>query len=157
MSGSDGGAHPGRGVVDADGWSCARIRVRSCGDMAKKTKSAKAAKPRPRRERRFEPQASAKPGLVYALGAVGAVAMGAGGWEQFGPLLSEAGPEPLKWGPYVLTAGAALAGVAIWMGTSGEPALRVGDGGIAVEKGGLRRLPWFAIDRIEWRDETVRV
>ncbi len=125
--------------------------------MAKKTKSARTAKPRPRRERRFEPQASAKPGLVYGLGALGAIAMGAGGWEQFGPLLSDAGPEPLKMGPYVLTAGAVLAGVAIWMGTSGEPALRVGDGGLAVEKGGLRRMPWFAIERIEWRDEAVRV
>ena len=125
--------------------------------MAKKTKAAKAAKPRPRRERRFEPQASVKPGLVYVLGAIGAAAMGAGAWEQFGPLFSEAGPEPLKLGPYVLTAGAALAGVAIWMGTSGEPFLRVGDAGVAVEKSGLRRMPWYAVGRIEWRDEAVRV
>ena len=125
--------------------------------MAKKTKSAKGTKPRARRERRFEPVASARPGLVYSLGAIGAAAMGAGAWEQFGPLMSDAGPEPLKIGPYVLTAGALLAGVAIWMGTSGEPFLRVGDGGIAVEKGGLRRMPWFAVERIEWRDEAVRV
>jgi hypothetical protein len=125
--------------------------------MAKKTKSAKAAKPRPRRERRFEPHASTRPGLVYGLGALGAIAMGAGGWEQFGPLLSDAGPEPLKIGPYVLTAGAVVAGIAIWMGTSGEPALRVGDGGLAVEKGNLRRMPWFAVEGIEWRDEAVRV
>jgi len=125
--------------------------------MAKKTKTAKAPKPRPRRERRFEPLASARPGLVYVLGAIGAAAMGAGAWEQFGPLMSDSGPEPLKFGPYVLTAGAVLAGVAIWMGTSGEPFLRVGDGGIAVEKGGLRRMPWYAVERIEWRDEAVRV
>ena len=124
-------------------WSGRGIRVRSCADMAKKTKSGKAPKPRPRQQRRFEPRASAQPGLVYILGAVGAAAMGAGAWEQFGPLLSDAGPEPLKLGPYVLTAGAALAGVAIWMGTSGEPALRVGDGGLAVEKSGLRRMPWY--------------
>jgi hypothetical protein len=125
--------------------------------MAKKAKSTKGAKPRSRRERRFEPAASARPGLVYSLGAIGAAAMGAGAWEQFGPLFSDAAPEPLKAGPYVLTAGAALAGVAIWMGTSGEPFLRVGDGGIAIEKGGLRRMPWFAVERIEWRDETLRV
>ena len=125
--------------------------------MAKKTKSAKAAKARARRERRFEPVASARPGLVYSLGAIGAAAMGAGAWEQFGPLLSDSAPESLKAGPYVLTAGAALAGVAIWMGTSGEPFLRVGDGGLALEKGGLRRMPWYAVERIEWRDEVVRV
>ena len=28
---------------------------------------------------------------------------------------------------------------------------------MAVEKGGLRRMPWYAIERIEWRDEAVRV
>src|SRR5580698_2186115 len=82
------GLPPGATV---DGWSGPRIRVRSCADMAKKTKSARTAKPRARRERRFEPQASARPGLVYVMGAVGAAAMGAGAWEQFGPLLSDAG------------------------------------------------------------------
>jgi hypothetical protein len=125
--------------------------------MAKKTKSAKAAKPRGRRERRFEPRSTAQPGLVYSLGALGATAMGAGAWEQFGPLLSDAGGEPLKVAPYILTAGALLAGAAIWIGTSGEPVLRVGDSGLAVEKGSVRRMPWYAVERIEWRDETVRV
>src|ERR1019366_8521189 len=126
--------------------------------MAKKTKSAKgAAKARPRRERRFEPRASAQPSVVYVFGAAGALLMGAGAWEQFGALLSDAGPDPLKAAPYVLAAGAVLAGIAIWIGTSGEPALRVGDSGLALEKTGVRRMPWYAVERIEWRDETVRV
>jgi hypothetical protein len=125
--------------------------------MAKKTKSAKAAKARPRRERRFEPRANAQPRVVYLLGAAGAALMGAGAWEQFGPLLSDGAPDPLKAAPYILAVGAALAGVAIWIGTSGEPVLRVGDSGLAIEKSGVRRMPWYAIERIEWRDETVRV
>lgn len=125
--------------------------------MAKKTKSAKVAKPRPRRERRFEPRASARPEVVYVLGAVGALLMGAGAWEYFGPLLSSGAPEPLKAAPFVLGVGAVLAAIAIWVGTSGEPVLRVGDGGLAVEKSGLRRMPWYSIERIEWRAETVRV
>jgi hypothetical protein len=125
--------------------------------MAKKTKSAKAAKARPRRERRFEPRANARPGVVYLLGAGGALLMGAGAWEQFGPLMTDGGPDPLKAAPYVLAAGAVLAGIAIWIGTSGEPALRVGDSGLALEKSGVRRMPWYAVERIEWRDETVRV
>src|ERR1700687_3369910 len=104
--------------------------------MAKKTKSAKRDKPRERRERRFEPRATTNPRVVYAMGAVGAVAMGAGMWEQFGSLLREGVAEPLKVAPYILAAGAMLVGVAIWIGTSGEPALRVGDGGLVVEKGG---------------------
>jgi hypothetical protein len=124
--------------------------------MAKK-KSAKAAKARPRRERRFEPRANAKPGVVYLLGSAGALLMGAGAWEQFGPLLSDGGPDPLKAAPYILAAGAVLAGIAIWIGTSGEPVLRVGDSGLAMEKSGVRRMPWYAIERVEWRDETVRV
>jgi hypothetical protein len=125
--------------------------------MAKKSKAAKGSKPRARRERRFEPQASARPGLVYVLGAVGALAMGGGGWEQFGPLFSDAGPEPLKIAPYLLTLGALLTGAAIWIGTSAEPTLRVGDAGIGVDKGAVRRMPWYAVESIDWRDEIVRV
>jgi hypothetical protein len=125
--------------------------------MAKKSKSAKRDKPRERRERRFDPHASTNPRLVYALGAVGAFAMGAGVWGQFGSLLREGGPEPFKYAPYILAAGALLVGVAIWIGTSGEPSLRVGDAGLAVERGGLRRMPWYAIEKIAWQGETVRV
>ncbi len=124
--------------------------------MAKK-KPAKRDKPRERRERRFEPRATANPMVVYAIGALGAVAMGAGGWGQFASLLQEGGPEPFKYAPYILALGAVLVGVAIWRGTSGDPALRVGDAGLAVEKGGVRRMPWYAIERIEWREEAVRV
>jgi hypothetical protein len=131
--------------------------------MAKdKTRKAKASaskrdKPRERRERRFEPRASGNPALVYVMGALGAAAMGAGVWGQFGSLLRDGGPEPFKPAPYILAAGALLVGLAIWFGTSGDPVLRVGDGGIAVEKGALRRIPWYAIERVEWRDGAVRV
>jgi hypothetical protein len=125
--------------------------------MAKKTKSTKGPKARERRERRFDPQASAQPVVVYLVGAVGAILMGAGAWEQFGYLVHEGGPEALKLAPYVLAAGALLVGAAIWIGTSGDPSLRVGDAGLALEKGSLRRMPWYAIERIEWREATVRV
>jgi hypothetical protein len=124
--------------------------------MAKK-KPAKRAKARERRERRFEPRATTNPLVVYVLGALGAIAMGAGSWGQFGYLLQDSAPPPFTYAPYVLALGAILLGVAIWRGTSGEPALRVGDAGLAVEKSGLRRLPWYAIERIEWREEAVRV
>jgi hypothetical protein len=124
--------------------------------MAKK-KPAKRAKARERRERRFEPRATTNPLVVYALGALGAIAMGAGSWGQFGYLLQDSAPPPFAYAPYVLALGAILVGAAIWRGTSGEPALRVGDAVVAVEKSGLRRLPWYAIERIEWREEAVRV
>lgn len=125
--------------------------------MAKKSKGGKREKVRERRERRFEPLASASATWVYVVGGIGAIAMGAGVWGQFGSTVREGGPEPFKYAAYILAAGALLVGVAIWIGTSGEPTLRVGDAGLAVEKGGLKRMPWYAIERIEWRSETVRV
>jgi hypothetical protein len=125
--------------------------------MAKKTKTSKREKTRERRERRFDPQGSTNARIVYLVGAIGAIAMGAGAWGQFGALVHEGGPEPLKFAPYILAVGALLVGGAIWIGTSGDPAIRVGDAGLAVEKGGVRRMPWYEVERIEWREETVRV
>jgi hypothetical protein len=127
--------------------------------MAKKNKGASStnrSKPRERRERRFLPLPAGSSAVVYLLGAVGAIAMGGGAWEEIGPYLSDGGPDPLKYAAYVLAAGVALVGVAIWIGTSGDPPLRVGDGGIAVEKGGLRRMPWHAVESIELLDGAVR-
>ena len=127
--------------------------------MAKKSNTGKREKLRERRERRFEPLASvsAKAGLRRgrASGAIcdGRRAPGA----SSAATCTTGGPEPFKFAPYILAAGALLVGVAIRIGTSGEPTLRVGDAGLALEKGGLRRMPWYAIERIEWRGETVRV
>jgi len=87
--------------------------------MAKKTKSAKQGRLRERREQRFDPRASASPSVVYLLGALGAVAMGAGTWGEFGSMVRDAGLEPFKYAAYVLAAGAVLVGIAIWIGTSG--------------------------------------
>ncbi len=126
-------------------------------DSGKKGKSGKKGQPRERRERRFEPQAGTRPVVVYLLGALGAAAMGAGTWGQFGALLRDGpGPEPFKLAPYILAAGSVIVGIAIWLGTSGDAAIRVGDGGIAIEKGGLRRMPWYAVERIAWTDGAVR-
>jgi hypothetical protein len=127
--------------------------------MAKKAKAggAKREKARERRERQFEPAALVTANVVYLIGGLGSVLMGAGTWGQFGAMLQESAPAPFKFAPYVLAAGALLVGLAIWIGTSGDPALRVGDAGLAVLKGNLRRMPWYAIDKIAWREETVRI
>lgn len=95
--------------------------------------------------------------VFYGLGALGALVMGVGGWGQFGSLVSDAGPEPLKGAAYLLFGGSVVVAGAIWLGTSGEPALRVGDGGIGIEKGQIRRIPWHGVERIEWRGEAIRV
>jgi hypothetical protein len=124
--------------------------------MAKK-RSTRKDKARERRERRFEPRATTQPWVAYATGAVGALGMGAGTWSQFGSVLGSSTVAPLAASPYILAVGAVLVGVAIWIGTSGEPALRVGDAGVGVERGAVRRMPWYSVERIEWRNEIVRV
>jgi len=126
--------------------------------MAKKAKgSVKREKLRERKERQFEPAALTSKWNVYTVGGVGSALMGAGAWGQFGGLMTDGGPEPYKYAPYILAAGALLVGVAIWIGTSGDPALRVGDGGIAVVKSGLQRMPWHAVERVEWSNDGIRV
>ncbi len=128
--------------------------------MAKKSKSGKREnrdKPRERRERRFQPRPTVSPSIAFVLGGFGALLMGAGSWELFGSYVSESGATPLAATPGILIAGSVLVAVAIWIGTSGEALLRVGDAGLAVEKSGLRRMPWYAVERIEWRGEAVRV
>jgi hypothetical protein len=126
--------------------------------MAKKAKgSVKRDKPRERKERQFEPAAMVSANLVYLVGGVGSVLMGIGAWGQFGSLLTSGGPDPFRFAPYILAAGALLVGIAIWIGTSGEPALRVGDGGLAVVKSGLQRMPWYAIERVAWSGDAIQV
>jgi len=54
------------------------------------------------------------------------------------------------YGTWVLAAGIVLIGAAIWFGTSGEPTLRVGDGGVGIEKGGLKRVKWHAVESVTY-------
>jgi hypothetical protein len=114
--------------------------------MAKKTKEKK----RERVEQRFLPQSGASPLIVRILGGLGAAALGAGVIGQYFR------PEPVPYAVWVLAGGALLVGAALWIGSSGDPAVRVGDAGIAIEKGGLKRLPWWGVESIAWRaDEQV--
>lgn len=143
-------------------------------DAGKKTsKKAKGEKAKPsgpvRWERRFIAQSSYNPWLVRILGAVGAMGLGAGGWAYFyGESFKQAAEaaraaakgagsnigvptEALRleaMPSYIIAAAAVLTGIAIWLGTSAELPLRVGDPGIAMEKGEVRRMPWWAISQI---------
>jgi len=104
-----------------------------------------------RQERRFFPQSSANPILVRVIGGVGAMALGAGAWGQL------FATEPFKATPWLLAAGAGLFGFAIWFGTSGDSVLRVGDGGVGIDRGTLRRIPWHAVTGITWDSEKKSV
>jgi hypothetical protein len=107
----------------------------------------KKPKRRERKERRFFPTSGANPTLIRVVGGIGAMMLGAGAWGQFGI----AAPEPIKSAQWLLAAGAGIFGLAIWFSTSGDPAIRVGDGGLGVDRGGvLRRVPWHAVTSVTW-------
>lgn len=104
-----------------------------------------------RRDRRFLPQSANAPMLVKAFGVLGAATMGAGAWGYFYGE-SFASDEKLRAVPaYLVAAGSVLTGVAIWLGTSSEPPIRVGAPGIGVERGEVRRIPWWAVASITWK------
>jgi hypothetical protein len=128
--------------------------------MAKKDKAKSGQKKerRERRERRFLPQSTTRPLNIKLLGGLGGVLLGAGAWAQFGRALLQAAPAPdapapYPWAPWVIVGGAVLFAIAVWMGTSGEPAMRVGSGGIATEKGDLRRMAWYDVESITWDND----
>lgn len=121
-------------------------------DTKKKKSKAKRA-PR-RQERRFMAVSAHNKLLVRGLGALGAAGMGAGAWAHlYGQAFATDEQKAIP--VYIVAAGAVLAGVAIWLGTTTEPALRVGDPGIAIERGDLRRMPWHAVQQITWQEGTL--
>jgi len=111
--------------------------------MAEKKKKKKKAVKRERKERRFEPERTSSSNVSVIAGGVGALVLGAG---VYAPWIREAA---LPYGQYLVAGGALVLGVSLWFGdTSGEP-VRVGDAGVATEKGSeLVRLPWCDIERI---------
>jgi hypothetical protein len=108
-----------------------------------------------RQERRFVAQSSHNPWLVRVLGGLGATTLGAGTWAYVYGHAFDA-DEKLKPIPsYLIAAGAVLTGATIWLGTSSETPLRVGDPGISMEKGEVRRMPWWAISQITWESGNL--
>jgi len=120
--------------------------------MAKGAKRSK--KPKQRHERRFIPRPTTNPNIVKALGGLAAAALGAGTWAQFGHGWIDSELPPYSFAPALLAAGAVAFGGAVWLGTSGEAVVRVGAGGVGIEKGGaVTRVAWFAVERIVWDPE----
>lgn len=120
--------------------------------MSKKTKAKQTSKKDKRdvrrQERRFVSQAATNPTIVGVAGALSALLLGAGLWAYF-YAKSFAEDEQLKAIPsYLIAAGAVIMGITIWIGTSSESPIRVGAPGISVEKGELRRMPWWAVEKI---------
>jgi hypothetical protein len=107
-----------------------------------KQKAAKTPK-RERKERRFTPSQTQTSRLALYGGMLGALILGAGVYAQW---VREV---PYEWAPYVVALGALSLGLALWFSDAGAVPVRVGDAGIAVEKGPeISRLIWCDIQRI---------
>ena len=114
----------------------------------------------PRKERRYEPKATAAAAISMVVLSVGAVLLGVGtyaqwlrrwGYETFTPhpdttLAETLGPHPAA--PWILLAGAlALLAIAVFGPRPARP-IRVGDAGVGAE------IEANEIERVEWRDIT---
>jgi hypothetical protein len=98
---------------------------------------------RERKERRFLPEPTQGSRLVAIVGMVGAAIAGAGVYAQW------VREEPLSYARYLVAAGFVVLGIALWLADSGMLPVRVGDGGVALEKSkDLLRLAWCDMDRI---------
>lgn len=102
------------------------------------------------------PRPAASPHVVNAVGGLGAMLLGAGVWAQFGHQWMDSELPPYAFAPALLAGGAVAFGAAVWLGTSGEDVVRVGSGGIGLERAkDVVRLPWYAIERIVWDPERL--
>jgi hypothetical protein len=116
--------------------------------MAKSKRKQKKSKPkapahRRQRERRFQPSQTHTSAVSVGVGMLGAVALGAGVWAQW---LSE---QEHGFAPYLVAGGALALAAALWFGDVGTHPVRVGDAGVAIEKGTeIVRLLWCDIQRI---------
>jgi len=119
--------------------------------MAKGSKKAKKERTRQRTERRFVPVPAVATNVVLAVGGLGSALMGAGVFGQFGHAWMGSDLPPTSFAPAIIAAGSVVFGASVWLGTSAEQPLRVGAGGIALEKGKeVRRIPWYEVERVVW-------
>ena len=107
------------------------------------TKKKKKAK-RERKERRFSPEQTYSSNAAVGAGMLGALAAGAGVYGQW--ILET----PPTYAPFLFGGGAVVLGAALWFGDAGAVPVRIGDAGIALERGTeLTRIAWCDLDTVE--------
>lgn len=107
-------------------------------------KSKKKARPKQSRvEHRFLPQQTQTSKLAVAAGGLGALVLGAGVYGQW------IRDDVFEQSPFLIAFGGLVLIAALVFGSGIASPVRVGDAGVAVEKGDdLTRLPWCDIERI---------
>jgi hypothetical protein len=115
------------------------------------TKKKKKAK-RDRKERRFSPEQTYSSGAAVGAGMLGALATGAGVWGQW------VSDTPHAYAPFLFGGGAIVLGAALWFGDAGAVPVRVGDAGIALERGTeLTRVAWCDLETVEVANKQLLV
>ena len=104
-------------------------------------------------ERRFTPESAERSNWQALVGGLGAAMLGAG---AYGTLAHDT---PMPVAPWFFAAGTFALIVAFMMSSSDDVPLRVGDAGVAVERGGDRpeRIGWFEVEKVsfEGKDRLV--
>ncbi|HEY6725920.1 MAG TPA: hypothetical protein VI197_17925 [Polyangiaceae bacterium] len=110
------------------------------------------AKPRRRLEQRFLPKTTSTGWALLGIGMLGALALGAG---VFGQWVQD---PPVDYAVYLIAAGAAGLAAALWFGELSATPVRVGDAGIALEKGAeLVRFGWCDIENVSIEKDQLFV
>ena len=105
----------------------------------KKTKKKK----RERKERRYRGEQTYASKVAVGVGMLGGLALGAGVYSQW---LSD---QARGVAPYMTVGGAAVLAGALLFGDLGTDPVRVGDGGVAIEKGSeLLRILWCDLEQV---------
>jgi hypothetical protein len=100
--------------------------------------------PKERTERRFVPEATHTSRFAAGLGMVGSLALGAGVYGQW---VKET---PLTFAAVLVTLGAAGLGGGLWLGSATTFPVRVGDAGVAIERGSeTNRILWCDMTEIK--------
>lgn len=89
--------------------------------------------------------------MLYVALGLGALCFGAAAYSYYTGKAIKTSPdgfEPFFF--YLLAGGAVAVAVAFWFAAGADAAMRVGASGIALEKGGVRRIPWYNLDKIRW-------
>jgi hypothetical protein len=100
--------------------------------------------PKERTERRFVPEATHTSRLAAGIGMAGSLALGAG---VFGEWMKD---PPMSYAAGLVTLGAAGLGAGLWLGTASTFPVRVGDAGVAIERGSeMSRVLWCEMTEIK--------
>ena len=107
------------------------------------TEKKKRKAPRERTERRFIPIATQTSRLAAGMGMVGSLALGAGVYGQW------VRETPVAFAPALVTIGAIGLGAGLWLGNASVFPVRVGEAGVAIERGPeITRMLWCDIEEI---------